>query len=435
MDFLRRQTFYIICALAAIAGIALGITGLKAMPKVVTEMGEAKSLYQSLVSLESSPVNLEAIEAQQTRIEQTIEDHDKVVSTVESLYPYEPLVAEALPNGGDDARKLFQARYREAMLSLFESLRAGQVATPIQIAQMDDIIANERAEREQPGAEPLPDWAIGPPTTSSGVMTKAGARVDAKARANMAAAQRIYCYATPFETTVASEPLGRAPTRAKDAAPASLDFDSAMLKSDLVLEAPYPEDVWRAQVGYWIQKDVVEAIVAVNEEAAAQAQARDERPWVGIMPVKDVISVRVSHDYVLPNAERFAGAAPGGYGEALPPVTPAAAFTQSASSPLYEVKQFTLKLVMDQRDIPHLVRELTKRGFHTLLRVAYEAVPPNKNMIGKIYGSEPVVNVVLDFDTIMLGSFFRKYMPTVVCESLMDEGYGIQCPKRDEDEG
>ena len=89
--------------------------------------------------------------------------------------------------------------------------------------------------------------------------------------------------------------------------------------------------------------------------------------------------------------------------------------------------QFSVKLIMDQRDIPRLIDRLSKNSFHTPLRVAYRAVAPNRKMVGKIYGAEPTVNVVIDFETIMLGEVFRRLMPDEVCEY-----YEIRCPEREE---
>ena len=109
-------------------------------------------------------------------------------------------------------------------------------------------------------------------------------------------------------------------------------------------------------------------------------------------------------------------------------------FTGTTSNATFDVLQFSLKLVMDQRDIPHLIEKLTTNTFHTLLRVAYHAVPVNRDMVGKIYGPEPAVVVVMDFETVMLGEVFRPLMPRVVCERLVEEGYSIVCPELAEDE-
>ena len=84
---------------------------------------------------------------------------------------------------------------------------------------------------------------------------------------------------------------------------------------------------------------------------------------------------------------------------------------------------------MDQRDIPKLVDRICRNSFHTLLRVAYVAVPPNRDMKNKVYGSEPTINVVMDFEFVMLGKVFRDFIPTMVCED-----FSIPCPPREETE-
>ena len=143
------------------------------------------------------------------------------------------------------------------------------------------------------------------------------------------------------------------------------------------------------------------------------------------MPVKEVISIRLSDGYIPAMGDAFVGPRPGEYTEALPPGTPETVFTQSGQSDMYDVIQFAVKLIMDQRDIPQFIDRMSKDSLHTLLRVSYKAVPVNRAMMNKIYGSEPAVNVIMDFETIMLGEVFRPLMPPSVCEE-----YGIPCPDR-----
>ncbi|MBU0718770.1 MAG: hypothetical protein KJ749_11015, partial [Planctomycetes bacterium] len=125
MDLIRRHAFMIIGVVGALAGIALAVTGLRAMPRVVTEMEQASRLYQDLDSLQSGAVNRDSIEAEERRIEQTREDYAEIVAQVRKLYHYEPLVPNVFPNGSDDARRAFRKAYNNAMRRLFESLRAG----------------------------------------------------------------------------------------------------------------------------------------------------------------------------------------------------------------------------------------------------------------------------------------------------------------------
>ena len=425
MDFIRRHAFYIICGVTGLAGLALAALGLQAMPKVVTEMDKAKQVYQSLSSLQNRPASQDHIEAEEHRIEFTMEDRERVLTEARKYCKYEPLLPGVLPAGDENSRREFRKKYGKAMRQLLTSLRGGRRATSLDIDLMHDKIANEQARRKEKGldagAVPAEPEDLGPPRTPAGVLTKAGARTSAEARADIARAQSIYCYL-----------LGPGEARPPTSCP-SLDFHPAMLDTGIV-DAPYYEEVWDAQVGYWIQKDVVDAIVALNDEAAAAAKTRDEDPWVGIMSVKDIVSVRVSEEYVPPEGELFAGAAAEGYDEALPPGTGESAFTETTSSRAFEVKHFTVKLVMDQRDILRLVDKLCTNSFYTLLRLAYRAVPPNREMQGKIYGSEPAVLVVMDFEAVMLGEVFRPMMPLEVCEALVEEGYEIECPEPEEEE-
>ncbi len=415
MDFLKRHAFYIICFLAGGGGIALAVTGLLAMPQVNEELERAKRVYEDLGSVQSKPVNQERIAAEARRIELTLEDRDKVFAGAREMNRYEQLVEQVFPDGDDDARRRFRQEYEESMGALHESLGAGSTASDAEIRLMKDKIENEtfaRSEGEGMTGEP---GATGAPRTPANVLTLAGARLDPVARANIAVAQRYYCYGVHFDVAKPSRTVS------------SLEFDP-MMQDIGTMDAPTPEEVWRAQVGYWIQKDVVDAIVAVNREAGDEAERKGLPVWVGVMPVKDVISVRVS-SYIVEDEDSYTGAPAGDATEALPCGTANTVFTHSVTNDSYDVVQFTVKLVMDQRDIPRLVNELSKSSFHTLLRVAHKIVPPNKNMHGKIYGSEPTVNVVMDFETHMLAEVFRRLMPQAVCD-YYDE---IDCdPYRDE---
>jgi len=436
MDFLRRHLFFIICGVVSATGIAVGVMGIQRMPKVQEEMKNVAQLYDALGAIQNKPVGRDRIEAEQKRIDSITYDKKKMLDKAESLYGYKPpdpsafpgekelregvlrelqkltLLGSAFPNGNAIARSEFRRKYLEAMDALLVSLRSGLPATPREIAEFADKIENERVRAKEEGLDPA-STEDGLERTPAGVLTRTGVKQDAVARANIAKAQQIFCYALSIAD--AKPPL-QSP---------ALDYQKAMANV-ASLDAPTFEDVWWAQIGYWVQKDVVSAIAAVNEAAAEAVRKRGEEAWVGNLPVKEVISIRVSDEYVSRDSTYEApGAPPGGYDPALPPGTPETVFTHSGQADWYEVRQFTVKLIMDQREIPALVARLCTNSFHTLLRVAYEAVPPNKDLTGKIYGPQPTVNVVMDFETIMLGDLFRPLMPTAVCEY-----YGITCPER-----
>lgn len=428
MDFLRRNLFVILCIAGAGGGLALIGTGVQGGPKVLAAMEDSKKLYESITRLQKNSVNKRILDQEQLRIDRTRQDLESVLEkSAKSYEVYQPLLAGVFPSGDDDSRRNFRRAYEDAMNKLMGQpeeppLRWGRPATATAFSTMKDKIADEQARLASGEAEPDPAEA-GPKRTEAGVLTRSGARVDPQARAHMAVAQRIQCYAEHW--TRANPPRSTG----------SLDFDPAMIDVGTV-DAPLMEDCWRAQIGFWIQRDVVNAIAEINGKASAEAASEDR--WVESMPVKEVISIRTSPEYILPDAGAFAGIEAGGYDEALPPGTAETTFTQSVSNEWFDVVQFTVKLVMDQRDVLRFVDELCNDRFYTLLRLSYAAVPTNRNMIGKIYGSEPAVNIVMDFEAIMLGDVFRKdgnpMMPSVVCDLLSEAGTGVNCPTIDSDE-
>lgn len=417
MDFVRRNLFYLICVVVAGGAVALGVTGLKRMPAVGQEMRNVESIYHNLTSLK--PISLDGLETQRQRIETLVNDRREVFSKAKELYGYEPLVSNALPDGDAIVGNEFRRRYKESMQVLFDKLKSGTPPSARDIMDSRNVIENEKAaeqdRRLERGAMALQEGASEPQRTPGGVLTKAGARYMPEVRAAMARAQRAFCYAVHFtDRTMAQIP--------------SLEFSSAM-DDATNLEAPELEDIWYAQVGYWIQKDVVDAIVFVNEEAEGELKKKGDRAWIGTLPIKDLISVRVLEGFVPLDGDEIYGNTPDMPDAALPPGTPETVFTHTGSTNWYEVVQFSVKLVMDVRDIPRLVEKLTSEKFHTLLRVSYVEVPPNRNVRGKIYGSDPTVKVVMDFETVLLGEVFRQFMPESICDY-----FGINCPQR-EDQG
>lgn len=415
VDFLRRQLFLIICGVAGALGIGLIVTGLGRMPQVKAEMAKAAEVYNGLSGLQNQPVNDKFIAAAQRRIDTIRGNFRQTLDTARQLQDYEPLLKEVFPAGNTEQRLEFRNRYEAAMRQLMVDLRSGEPATARDIEVVADKIANElyqeSLQRGDPSQPPPPDR--GPDTTPAGVLTADGARAKAEPRAHIAAAQGILTYAVGLFD-------GRPPERYP-----SLDFYAGM-KPKATLEAPTLEECWFAQLEYWLQKDVVEAIRGLNEEACA---ANEGDCWVGVTPVKDVISVRVASGYVTskPEAAVFP-AMPGGYTEARPTGYSDNTLTNNPSTQTYDVVQFTVKLVMDQRDLLRFVDRLCTNRFHTCLRIAYKDVPPNRSMIGKIYGPEPVVNVVMDFETVFLGEHFHRLMPAEVCEK-----YGVDCPQPEGD--
>lgn len=204
---------------------------------------------------------------------------------------------------------------------------------------------------------------------------------------------------------------------------------------------PDVEQMWYAQLELWIQKQVVDAITRINQRAAEKLAESGKKAWVGTLPVKDVISIQISQYYLIEGKEatnqtgnRGAGGpgGPGGRGgrggrgggnargpeieRAFPPADWSKVFTQNKSTDLYELLQYSVRLVIDARDLPTVLAGLCEESFSTPLSVSYSDMEPNTSMTGKIYGDEPVIELTVDFETVMFSDLYLDIMPDPILE-------------------
>ncbi len=408
MEFLKRQLFFLLCGVAGVGGIALGVTGMSKLGGVKSQMEQATKLHSDLSALRGGAVNEKFIDVEQARIAQQMKGFEELLVKVKELQPYKPLKESFFPAPPKDAdereaRIDFRARYQETHPTLRSRLNAGTPATTAEVQTAAEQIALEKRQARDLTKGETEEEA--PPYTPAGVLTQTGAKEDANARANIEKAQMLYCYAAPNESPVPA-----------------FEFNSKLSERSR-LKADFTRgDCWDAQLELWIQQDIVEAIAQVNAAAAEELKSKGQTPWVGVLPVKDIISLRVGQDFVgMADEKKGDGggprpALPQGLGEGRVVNSTEVSFRGrvSEAGSTFDVMQFTLKVVVDQRDLPKLIREISANRFHTLLRCAYVAVPPDPSMQGKIYGADPVVRAVLDFETHLLADEYRRLMPDEV---------------------
>ena len=416
MEVLKQHLFSIVCGVVAAASVVLGVAGVNSMSKVTEEMKEATQLSSRLSRLgggRDGLVNEAAIEAEGKRLKQIRDYHEAVLAWAKDHNRHQPLLPDIFPDPDRDEKLAFRKAYGERLSELLDMLDPGTVASEQDVADARVEIAEEEkaAQRfdweldESPGQAEQPKQEK-PERYPSGLYTDYGAKQSAAARANIARAHQFRCYATMYSLEV---------------------FDK-------INEGITPEvrDMWDAQVSLWIQEDAIVALARINGREAEKLEQAGETAWVGNMPIKELVSVRTSayYGYVVEGSPAEKPARPQGYDPAYPPSSGATVFTQNVSNDLFEVAQFTLKMIVDARRIPEIVEEICKDNLCTLLRLAYEDMskdPDNWAMTDKIYGSAPTIRIVMDFETVFLGGLYRPLMPDETREEL-----GL--PEREEDE-
>lgn len=178
----------------------------------------------------------------------------------------------------------------------------------------------------------------------------------------------------------------------------------------LAQDPPDPENMWYAQVTQWVETDVMDAIAAFNDRTASQV--KEDEPSVQNMPVKRIRSLEVL-GYVLPAG----GLLPfPSTGQMAPPVV-GKTFTDRKSNELYDVVRFNLSVVVDQRQMNHLIDAITRQNFCVCLGATYESnvqLLMDDRTAGYIYGADPVVVANLKFEMYMLRDIYKGLMPAEV---------------------
>src|SRR5690606_12065396 len=174
-----------------------------------------------------------------------------------------------------------------------------------------------------------------------------------------------------------------------------------------------PEEAWYAQLGLWVQQDIVDAIARANTGAANVTESL----------VKHLLRVEIpDNPYVL---QARANANPG---EAVDPMAVATAdpnaplpkhyevsLTGRVSNPIYDVVQFRLIVNVDATRLPQFVQELTSGQLFYVREMSAVVVDSAQQMAqGFIYGKQPVVTVTLDCEELFLRAWTTQYMPEPV---------------------
>lgn len=427
MGFIKKNAFLLACALGGIAGLGLMLWGMTGMSRVREEMSKAERLNGDLTRLSSTPVNPQAIEAEQARYDQLKQYHQEVLAHFAQRCAPQPLLENLFPDPpsgpeGKNLRYEFRKRYQEGMRGLLVRLNAGQPPTKEEIDDTEDYLKKKALEATQftvpdkpaqpagakpsapPGPASPPGGATPPKATAmperKGPATAKPywdaladkAKTDPVMLKSISKARSIYCYANLV---------------------GGGSFDLHQIFAQIDTTVPAMSHLWDAQMLYWLQRDVVEALARVNQRAAEKL---GDEAWVGTLPVKDIVSIRVSQNYI--QAPEKNAPPPRADSGDQPPSHADAAFTHQASQDLYDVMNLRLRLIVDVRDLPQILNELVDDRYYAVLNVSFKAVPPDLEFKSKIYGPDPCVEATIDLQVYLFAKSFVPLMPEVIRQQL-----------------
>ncbi len=400
MAFIKRHVVLLSCAAVAflsLVAIAVGMV----MGDVSAQMQEVGRVSTELANL-GSPVNDKFLREAEARTRAITAEYGRIWQVVRAMNERKPLRENVFPapKTPSDAYG-FRTDYRAAVDALIpEVLKGKSPPTQEDVRNMEEQMNRERREAVRRGeAAPAPQGPGGfdrVPGVPGGALTGTGgrnippeelAKNNAEVRASLARARETLCYAVPE----------------------ALDIQQDLLNSK---EVPSPELMWDAQMKLWIQQDVLGALGKLNEATAAKLDP--DKRWVGYMPVKEVVGIRVG-DYVLGAGAAAVGAVENRWAEpasdtasiTAPPGDASAVFTgrsSNNSNNLYDVIQFAVELVIDSRELPAVVDAICGVNFYTPLSISFTAPQGVNNLVGRIYGSGPLMRVRIEFE----GCFFRE---------------------------
>ncbi len=393
MAFLKSHWIVIVLVLVALASIGGMVFAHMAGGAIVQRMQSVDGLVTKVKGLQRSAVNREVIEARKAEIKErnlVLDGTMKAALAMQRLNPYElldsgagldaeaplrkPIQDHVLPEPKNSAMALkFKQTYTEAHAKLAGKLHAGTGPTSEKISEESEKINRlkmNKGDDDEGSDEP---WTIDQPRRQDPdgprqkrdrgqILRDCGDAVAAEK-----AAHGVYMY-----------------------------LDENAIGRHLLVEAreaPTAEAIWQAQMGLWIQQDLITAIANTNNDRARQLQKESRSSWVGNMPVKRLKNLAI--DGALGNGGELGGPVGGSF---------AASFTGLKNTDKMFIVPVQLDVVVEEESAMAFMDKLCGIGFYTPTRVNYLHVQSDPFQKKYIYGNSPVVRMIIDLE----GYYFRK---------------------------
>lgn len=411
MDIVKKNMWSIVCGVVAVLAVLstyypLGGKLEELKGKLQTSVDEE----QKIKSLINTNPNMPVVDPKSNEVkplgmfptEKVIELGKKVVGKVHTeseklaaraleINERKQLVPGALPNGTGRYLGEFKEGYYQAMADLRSQLDATTVPTQEEItAKIEQIWTDEF----KPMIKTVGDTA----QNDQEVRTEFELfKKDVPKQMRLERAMKHVMYVNPEKPgSTPGTPSGM--TTSFDYHPGIPPLESR--------DFPNLVDMWSAQLGYWVQEDVVHAIVETNKGS------KD----VDHSIVKRLIRTDIKKEYITPTgpvqiamalnpgAAPPVPAGPDPSATTGPPKAYGYTVTGRVCNPQYDVMHFTITVDADAQRFQTFVNNLTRGKFITILRINIRGVDRERIQQSSFYyyGKAPVVRMEIKAETIFL---------------------------------
>jgi hypothetical protein len=426
MDLLKKNIVTIVCGVIVLLAIVAIFYPISGYYEELRQKAEARrGVYQALKGLTEKQRSLPIIELGTTSQAAPLtmfptpavaEKGQRVVELVKSeaanmfdvavkMNQRPPLVPGALPDGPPIASINFRNKYLQRFDAITPEHRSQSLVAHMNAGSppSDTSIAEKRVVRETEIKSKIVLNQQGQAINATQVQQELDSVLPTLARnMQLEAAKKCTVYIDPPQQGTAIAP-------ALDPHPMLLQHGGG----GGGMGAPEPTIIFNAQVGLWIQEDVVLAIAAANKGAANVMESAVKRLVKIDLPDEMFRPLQASPDGMMPTANADPT-------QAMQPnylLSP----TGRVSNGVYDVVPFTLKMDVDAERLPMVLQELSRNRFITVLSVNIATAPVDKALLeaaGYLYGDKPAIQVELTCEALLLRKWTEPLMPKIVKQML-----------------
>jgi hypothetical protein len=427
MEIVKKNIFSIILGVIAIAAVVANFYPMSGKYEELKNTAQARAqVDQDLKSLLNKPRNLpvmteggqpqplghfptqKIIDAGKKATEDIAKGSQALLDNVVKLNTHEPLVARSLPGvlGDPVPAGEFARRYVQLTGMVNPDTRkasiAGQYRLGIPPSEQEITRASELKRQE---------------------VTNDTKRIDAQG--NIVNQQEI-------DANVASVLNGFADQLRADVAKNSMVYvnpDAITIAPNVgvVGTPPDPTVIWWAQVGLWVQDDLLKAVQEINTEARSDGSKPTN---VTEAPIKRILKITVPPAFVgVTPMQPGQNAQPDPNAPSAPVADPNAAVTKNtAASPtgrvnngLFDVMQYDVDMDVEADQVPIILERLSRGRLIDVIQVTSITAldtAPLAQAYGYFYGNKPVVNLRFRCEELFMRKWTGPLMPPPVRKQL-----------------